>query len=49
MAYTWLLISQAFGYETASEMISEIEDSIEVVDRIIYQEEATEIFLEIPK
>ena len=49
MAYTWLLISQAFGYETASEMISEIEDSIEVVDRIIYQEEATEIFLKIPK
>ena len=49
MAYTWLLISQAFGYEAASEMISEIEDSIEVVDRIIYQEEATEIFLKIPK
>jgi hypothetical protein len=49
MAYTWLLISQAFGYETASEMISEIEDSIEVADRIIYQEEATEIFLEIHK
>ena len=49
MAYTWLLISQAFGFETASVMISEIESSIEIVDRIIYQEEATEIFLKIPK
>ena len=49
MAYTWLLISQAFGFETASVMISEIEGSIEIVDRIIYQEEATEIFLKIPK
>ena len=49
MAYTWLLISQAFGNETVSEMISEIEDLIEVEDRITYQEEATVIFLEIPK
>ena len=49
MAYTWLLISQAFGFETVSEMISKIEGSIEIVDRIIYQEEATEIFLKIPK
>jgi hypothetical protein len=49
MAYVWLLISQAFGDETASEMILEIEDLIEVADRITYQEEATETFLEIPK
>ena len=49
MAYIWLLISQAFGDETASEMILEIEDLIEVADRITYQEEATETFLEIPK
>ena len=49
MAYIWLLISQAFGDETVSEMISEIEDLIEVADRITYQEEATETFLEIPK
>ena len=49
MAYTWLLISQAFGNETVSEMISEIEDLIEIEDRITYQEEATEIFLKIPK
>ena len=49
MAYTWFLISQAFGNETVSEMISEIEDLIEIEDRITYQEEATEIFLKIPK
>lgn len=49
MAYVWLLISQAFGNETVGEMISEIEDLIEVADRIIYQEEATETFLEILK
>ena len=49
MAYTWLLISQAFGNETVSEMISEIENLIEIEDRITYQEEATEIFLKIPK
>jgi TPR repeat protein len=49
MAYIWFLISQAFGNETVSEMISEIEDLIEVADRITYQEEATETFLEIPK
>ena len=49
MAYTWLLISQAFGNETVSEMISEIEDLMEIEDRITYQEEATEIFLKIPK
>jgi uncharacterized protein len=49
MAYTWLLISQAFGNEAVSEMISEIEDLIEIEDRISYQEEATEIFLKIPK
>ena len=49
MAYIWFLISQAFGNETVSEMISEIEDLIEVADRITYQEEATETFLKIPK
>ena len=49
MAYTWLLISQAFGNETVSEMISEIENLIEIEDRITYQEEATEIFFKIPK
>ena len=49
MAYIWFLISQAFGNETVGKMISEIEDLIEVADRITYQEEATETFLEIPK
>ncbi|MDA9240355.1 hypothetical protein N9P31_01680 [bacterium] len=49
MAYTWLLISQAFGNESVSDMISEIEDLIAIEDKIIYQEEATEIFIKIPK
>lgn len=49
MAYIWFLISQAFGNEKVSEFISEIEDQIEVKDRISHQEEATEIFIEIPK
>ena len=31
------------------ESISEIEDQIEIKDRIAYQEEATEIFTEMPK
>ena len=49
MAYTWLLISQAFGNEDVSDMILDIEGLIEISDRIIYQEDATEIFLKIPK
>ena len=49
MAYIWFLISQAFGNEKVSEFIMEIEDQIEIQDRIAYQEEATEIFIEIPK
>ena len=49
MAYIWFLISQAFGNDKVSEFISEIEDQIEIKDRIAYQEEATEIFTEIPK
>ena len=47
MAYVWFLISQAFGNETVSEIISEIEGLIGVQDRIAYQEEATETFLTI--
>ena len=49
MAYTWLLISQAFGNERVSDMITEIGDLIPIEDRITYQEEATEIFIKIPK
>ena len=49
MAYTWFLISQAFGNESVSDMISEIEDLIAIEDKITYQEEATEIFIKIPK
>jgi len=49
MAYVWFLISQAFGNDQVSEFISEIERQIEIEDRIAYQEEATEIFTEIPK
>jgi TPR repeat protein len=49
MAYIWFLISQAFGNDKVSESISKIEDQIEIKDRIAYQEEATEIFTEIPK
>ena len=49
MAYTWFLISQAFGNERVSDMIAEIEDLIPIEDRITYQEEATEIFIKIPK
>ena len=49
MAYIWFLISQAFGNDKVSEFISEIEDQIEIKDRIAYQEEATEIFTEMPK
>ena len=49
MAYTWLLISQAFGNESVSDMISELEDLIAIEDKIIYQEEATETFIKIPK
>jgi TPR repeat protein len=49
MAYTWFLISQAFGNERVSDMITEIEDLIPIEDRITYQEEATEIFIKIPK
>lgn len=49
MAYIWFLISQAFGNEKVSESISKIEDQIEIKDRISYQEEATEIFTEMPK
>ena len=49
MAYIWFLISQAFGNDKVSEFISKIEDQIEIKDRISYQEEATEIFTEMPK
>ena len=49
MAYVWFLISQAFGNDQVSEFISEIERQIEIEDRIAYQEEATEIFTEMPK
>ena len=49
MAYIWFLISQAFGNDKVSEFISKIEDQIEIKDRIAYQEEATEIFIEMPK
>ena len=49
MAYTWLLISQAFGNESVSDMLSELEDLIAIEDKIIYQEEATETFIKIPK
>jgi TPR repeat protein len=49
MAYTWFLISQAFGNEGVSDMITEIGDLIPIEDRITYQEEATEIFIRIPK
>ena len=44
MAYTWLLISQAFGNESVSDMLSELEDLIAIEDKITYQEEATETF-----
>ena len=49
MAYTWFLISQAFGNENVSDMISEVEDLITIEDKIIYQEDASEIFIKIPK
>ena len=49
MAYTWLLISQAFGNESVSDMISEVEDLIAIEDKITYQEDANEIFIKIPK
>ena len=49
MAYTWFLISQAFGNESVSDMISEVEDLITIEDKIIYQEDASEIFIKIPK
>jgi TPR repeat protein len=49
MAYIWFLISQAFGNDKVSESISKIEDQIEIKERISYQEEATEIFIEMPK
>ena len=49
MAYTWLLISQAFGNESVSDMLSELEDLIAIEDKITYQEEATETFFKIPK
>jgi len=49
MAYTWLLISQAFGNETVSDMISDIEDLIAIEEKIAFQEEASEIFTKIPK
>ena len=49
MAYTWFLISQAYGNERVSDMITEIGDLIPIEDRITYQEEATEIFIKIPK
>ena len=49
MAYTWLLISQAFGNESVSDMLSELEDLIVIEDKITYQEEATETFFKIPK
>jgi TPR repeat protein len=49
MAYTWLLISQAFGNESVSDMISELEDLIAIEDKITYQEDASEIFIKIPK
>ena len=48
-AYTWFLISQAFGNESVSDMISEVEDLITIEDKIIYQEDASEIFIKIPK
>jgi len=49
MAYVWCLISQAFGNENVSQMISELEGLIEVQARITYQEEATETFRNILK
>ena len=49
MAYTWFLISQAFGNESVSDMISEVEDLIAIEDKITYQEDASEIFIKIPK
>ena len=49
MAYIWLLISQAFGNEGVSDMISEIEDLIAIEDKITYQEDAAETFIKIPK
>ena len=49
MAYTWLLISQAFGNESVSDMISEVENLIAIEDKITYQEDANEIFIKIPK
>jgi TPR repeat protein len=49
MAYTWFLISQAFGNESVSDMISELEDLIAIEDKITYQEDASEIFIKIPK
>lgn len=49
MAYVWFLISQAFGNETVSKMIVELEGLIEVQDRITYQGEAMETFSAITK
>ena len=49
MAYTWFLISQAFGNESVSDMIYELEDLIAIEDKITYQEDASEIFIKIPK
>ena len=49
MAYIWLIIAQAFGNDGVSGMLSEIEDSIAIEDKITYQEEATETFIKIPK
>ena len=49
IAFTWFLISQAFGNESVSDMISELEDLIAIEDKITYQEDASEIFIKIPK
>jgi TPR repeat protein len=48
-AYIWLLISQAFGHESPSQLLKDVEEQIEIADRISYQDEALETFGKISK
>ncbi len=48
-AYIWLLISQAFGHESPSQLLKDVEEQIEIADRISYQDEALQTFGKISK
>ena len=48
-AYIWFLIAQAFGHESPSQLLAEVEEQIEMADRIAYQDEALETFGKISK